>query len=111
MPPFVASGKSTFGCLRDGLQIANPCAMDEALLYVDIGQRVEAVRTGFTDLTQNAFAVKMGFNRSQYNNWATGRRRIPLEAAEKLAALYGLTLDWIYLGRRDGLAESASKVV
>lgn len=79
--------------------------------YVEIGRRIESVRTGFTDLAQKEFASRHGFNVSQYNNWATGARRIPIEAAQKFALTYGLTLDWIYLGRRDGLSDSAAKVL
>lgn len=79
--------------------------------FVEIGRRIEAVRQAFTDLSQREFSQRHGFNPTQWNNWATGARRIPLECAEKLVTAYGLTLDWIYLGRRDGLAERASKVL
>lgn len=85
--------------------------MSDTPQYVEIGRRIEAVRQSFTDLSQREFSLKHGFNPTQWNNWATGTRRIPLECSEKLAAAYGLTLDWIYLGRRDGLAERASKVL
>lgn len=79
--------------------------------HLEIGNRLEAVREAFTDLNQKDFAAKMGFNYAQYNNWSRGDRRIPIESAEKMCQTYGLTLDWIYLGRRDGLAERASKVL
>ena len=79
--------------------------------YKDIGARVRSIREGFSDLNQDEFARSNGFNRTQWNNWENGTRRIPVEAAEKLCELYGLTLDWIYRGRRDGLSTTASKVV
>lgn len=62
-------------------------------------------------MTQRAWAERHGFNPTQYNNWERGVRRIPLEASEKLCKLYGVTLDFIYLGRRDGLSDTASKSV
>lgn len=79
--------------------------------YMEIGARLRAVRTGFTDLTQAEFAKRHGFQKTQYNAWETGQNRITVDCAERLAASYGLTLDWIYLGRRDGLADRASKVL
>lgn len=79
--------------------------------FSDIGQRVAAIRVGFSDMTQRAWAERHGFNPTQYNNWERGVRRIPLEASEKLCKLYGVTLDFIYLGRRDGLSDTASKSV
>jgi transcriptional regulator with XRE-family HTH domain len=79
--------------------------------FLDIGRRLAAIRTGFSDLKQNAWAEKHRFNVTQYNNWERGIRRIPVDEAEKLCQAYGLTLDFIYRGRRDGLSESASKVL
>lgn len=79
--------------------------------FPEIGQRLAALRTAFAGEKQKDFAARHGFNITQWNNWETGARRIPVDDAAKLAAAYGLTLDWIYLGRRDGLAETASKVL
>jgi len=79
--------------------------------YPEIGQRLRALRTGLSDLNASDWADRHGFNRSQYYMWERGARRIPVEAAEKLADLYGLSLDWIYRGRRDGLSENVRKVV
>lgn len=77
----------------------------------EIGARVRAVREGFTDSNQAEFAARHGFRDDQYGSWERGARRIPVEAAERLCDLYGLSLDWIYRGRRDGLSEKASKVL
>lgn len=79
--------------------------------YTEIGLRLKEVREGFSDLTQRAWAEKHSFNPTQYNNWEKGVRRISVDAAEDLSDLYGLTLDYIYRGRRDGLSEKASKVL
>ncbi len=101
----------TIGGLPKNALFAKQLVMAEDAQFAVIGGRIEAVREGFTDLSQKDFAVRHGFNPTQWNNWAKGNRRIPLECAEKLAVTYGLTLDWIYLGRRDGLSETASKIV
>lgn len=79
--------------------------------YAEIGRRLTAIREGFSDLTQRAWAEKHGFQPTQWNNWEKGTRRIPVESAERLCQVYGLTLDFIYRGRRDGLSEIASKVL
>lgn len=62
-------------------------------------------------MSQKAFADRHNFGHTQYNNWETGTRRIPVDAAETLCEAYGLTLDFVYRGRRDGLSEKASKVL
>ncbi len=79
--------------------------------YPEIGQRLAAIRQRYSALPQRAWAEKHHFQPTQWNNWEKGVRRIPIESAEKLCMLYGLTLDFIYLGRRDGLAETASKTL
>lgn len=88
-----------------------PRAMSDITTYPEIGRRLEAVRQAFSDLSQKAWAEKHGFSTTQYNNWETGARRIPVEAAEKLSEAYGLTLDFVYRGRRDGLSEKAAKLL
>ncbi len=79
--------------------------------YSEIGQRLAAIRMAFSDLSQKAWAEKNGFNPTQYNNWETGVRRITVDAAEVLMDRYGLTLDFIYRGRVDGLSEKALKAL
>ena len=85
--------------------------MSERPDYSVIGARLTAVREGFSDLSQKAWAEKHSFSTTQYNNWEKGTRRISVDAAERLARDYGLTLDYIFLGRRDGLSEKASKAL
>lgn len=79
--------------------------------HEEIGQRLRAIRLAFSDLNQREWAGKHGFSETQYNNWETGARRIPVENSEKLCDIYGLTLDFIYRGRRDGLSETARKML
>jgi len=85
-------------------------AMD-CVPYPEIAARLMALRQHFSDLSQKDWAERHGFNRTQYNNWEKGVRRIPVEAAEKLCDRYGLTLDAIYRGRLDGLSENARNIL
>ncbi len=111
-PHLVDRCKATNGGLRNSQQFVNvrPMAQGESE-FAEIGARLVGVRLAFSDMSQKAWAEKHNFNKTQYNNWEKGTRRIPVECAEKLCSLYGLTLDFIYRGRRDGLAETASKVL
>jgi len=103
--------KPTFGGLHAISGLVQTIGMSDRPLHPEIGQRLATVRMAFSDLSQGAWAEKHGFNPTQWNNWEKGVRRIPVEAAERLCELYGLTLDFVYRGRRDGLAETASKVL
>ena len=78
--------------------------------YRDIGKRLERLREAH-DLTQKDWSAKHGFSYTQYNNWEKGVMRITIQNAERLCDLYGLTLDWIYRGRVDGLSEYARKTL
>ena len=79
--------------------------------YIAIGERLAAIRSGFSDLSQKAWAERNGFAVTQYNNWEKGARRIPVEAAEILTDRYGLSLDFIYRGKLDGVSENARNKV
>lgn len=109
-PQIVEARKSTNGGLHVGVFSLSSRVMGKAdAQYRGIGERLEAVRLAFSDLNQRDWALKHGFQVSQYNNWETGARRINVDDAEKLCATYGLTLDFIYRGKRDGLADTALK--
>jgi transcriptional regulator with XRE-family HTH domain len=79
--------------------------------YAAIAERLEIVRLGFSELSKKDWAAKHGFNQTQYQNWSSGERRITVDAAERLCNDYGLSLDFIYRGRIDGLSDTARKVV
>lgn len=113
-PQSVDGGKTTISGLSDHMlktqdgDLRNRTTEQDTNLpddvqYAEIGARLERIRKEMSDLSQRAWAERHGFNPTQYNNWAKGSRRIPVEAAEKLCEAYGLTLDFIYRGRRDGL--------
>lgn len=95
--------------LDDHLAFAAQLGMAD-LPYAHIGERLERLREMASDLPQKAWAEKNGFAPTQYNNWAKGARRIPVDSAEVLCDTYGLTLDFIYRGRVDGLSENAKKL-
>lgn len=80
--------------------------------YPEIADRLIRIRKAFApEANQKEWAAKHGFNATQVNNWEKGSRRIPVENAERLCETYGVTLDFIYRGRRDGLSETASKML
>lgn len=109
-PPFVDDASPTIGELPKEPQFVKDCAMKAQPDYPEIAARLTRIREWFSDLSQKDWAAKHGFNYTQVNNWERGVRRIPIEAAEKLCDVYGLTLDAIYRGRLDGLSDSARKV-
>jgi hypothetical protein len=98
----------TIGGLRPRASFAMPASMSDHQ-FSEIGSRLKAVREVFSDMSQKDWASAHHFEATQWNNWEKGVRRIPIEASEKLCLLYGLSLDWIYLGRKDGLSQKASK--
>lgn len=112
IPQFVENRKSTICGLRKKENLSTTLTAQElGLPYSDIGARLELIRKGYSDLNQGAWAEKHNFNVTQYNNWEKGVRRIPVDAAERLCDRYGLTLDFIYRGRRDGLSSTALNVL
>lgn len=112
-PQMVDKHKTTIGCLRRNARFGHLRGMSEEpkAPYLDIGQRLKMLRDGFSDDTQRAWANRHGFSPTQYNNWENGTRRIPIECAVRLCEVYGVTLDFVYRGRRDGLSENAAKAV
>lgn len=114
-PQMVAHCNATIGGLRSEHISATPartsCGVKGGTVdYRDIGLRLEKIREHFSDLSQKDWAEKHGFQRTQWNNWETGARRISVDADEVLCETYGLTLDAIYRGRLDGLSENLRKV-
>lgn len=79
--------------------------------HSDIGNRLVSIRRAFSNLTQKDWAARHGWNITQYHQWERGTRRIPIEASELLCDRYGLTLDFIYRGRRDGLSETSRNIL
>lgn len=76
--------------------------MTERPDYSDIGERIKSFRA-YLEMDAVDFSDKHGFSRSQLGNWEAGSRRISVDAAMRLYELYGLSLDFIYLGRLSAL--------
>lgn len=111
-PQLVDCVKSTSGGLPSARDLVHQARMaKEEPQYPDIGARLEALRLAFGGITQREWAERHAFSITQYNNWEKGQRRIPVDEAEKLCELYGLTLDFVYRGKRDGLTEKASNAL
>lgn len=85
--------------------------MNDDAPYANIAIRLMAIRKSQSQDSQKEWAERHGFSPTQYNNWEKGTRRIPVDSAERLCDSYGITLDFIYRGRRDGLSENMRKAV
>jgi transcriptional regulator with XRE-family HTH domain len=87
--------------------------LDHAHPFAQIGARLVLLRRymGGNRMTARSWADRHGFLDSQLSSWETGARRIPVDKAEALADRYGVTLDWIYRGRLDGLSEILRKIL
>jgi transcriptional regulator with XRE-family HTH domain len=84
----------------------------QAAPHADVGSRLTSIRRSLGgDLSQVDFAARHNFGITTYNSWESGTRRITVDSAEMLCDAYGVTLDFIYRGRRDGLSEYALKVL
>lgn len=83
---------------------------DSPYQFADMGARLKRLRES-QKVSQKVWSEMHGFNATQYNNWERGERRIPVEHAERLSDAYGLTLDFIYRGRLDGLSEYARRAI
>ncbi len=113
-PHSVDRRKTTIGGLSSAAHFVKSAAMARAGTppeYADIGRRLAAIRTAESALSQKDWALKNGFNQTQYNNWEKGTRRIPVDEAQRLCALYSVTLDFIYRGKLNGLPDSIRNVV
>lgn len=110
-PHIVELSKTTIGGLIAGSQNVKHYGMPERPPYAEIGERLSAIRKAFSDLNEQDWARKHNFRSTTYNNWIKGIRRIPVEHAEMFCDLYGLDLDFIYRGKRDGLSENARKLL
>ena len=75
----------------------------------EISKRLEATRRALGYSEQGKFADDLKIGRTAYNSWETGGQRPGLTAAMRLVDLFGLTLDFIYLGHLHGLPTELRK--
>jgi transcriptional regulator with XRE-family HTH domain len=62
-----------------------------------IAERLRVARIA-SGLSQAQFCRVAGIGQQHWNNYERGRDRISVNAALKLCAAFGFTLDWIYRG-------------
>jgi transcriptional regulator with XRE-family HTH domain len=68
-----------------------------------VGKRLKAVRLA-SGIERKEFVTRLGIGFADWNNYEDARMLVPPLSAGKLVELVpGLTLDYIYLGRTNGL--------
>lgn len=66
--------------------------------WVEIGQRLKRLRLALGYTNAKAFCGLIGVGDTAWNNWEKGRREIPIDAALRVCAKTGASLDYIYRG-------------
>lgn len=74
----------------------------------EIGRRLTALRTARA-LTPAELCRDLGFAANAYSQYESGTRRPNLDDMMRLALAYGVTLDFIYLGKIDGIAHDMAR--
>lgn len=68
-----------------------------------VGKRLKAIRLA-SGIERKEFVTQLGVGFADWNNYEDARMLVPPLTAGKVVDLVpGLTLDWIYLGRSNGL--------
>lgn len=78
---------------------------------LQVGQRVEKIRTRLELGTQTELADLLGVARARYNNWIGGGILFPVRYAAKLREMTGVTLDFIYCGDASSLPLKVAKTL
>lgn len=73
--------------------------MNKEQPFADAGERLRRIRLLIVDKSSREVAQNLGVEVSTYRTWERGSRRISISAATKIAEQYGISLDYIYLGR------------
>lgn len=69
----------------------------------EVAKRLEWLRQ-YRNLSKTTFATSLGVGKNTYGNWtAPGGQRLSLPAAINICRRYRVTLDFLYLGKIDGL--------
>lgn len=77
----------------------------------DIANRLVQTRLALGYDSQADFAREIGMEKSRYNPFEKGKRRLTLEAARKIKARFGVSLDWLFDGDISTLSTSLSKKI
>lgn len=92
----LANGKPT-----DFLEYVQIVLMGESLKAT--GRRLKETRLALDFANQKDFAKEIGMDKTTYNPFETGKRRITLAAAIRIKQRFAITLDWIYCADPSGL--------
>lgn len=63
-----------------------------------ISGRLKALRGELGFKTQNAFALRLGIDKSTYNLYETGKRPLTFETACLIRREFGISIDWLFFG-------------
>lgn len=73
-----------------------------------IGNRLEALRKELGFKTQDAFAEKLGIDKSTYSSIKNGKRNLSFETACAIRSMWGISIDWLFFG---DLQQSAIQIM
>ena len=75
-----------------------------------VGERIRRVRTAHR-LTKVDFARMCDISRIALSHWEAGKQRPKIDAAAKIVGVFGLTLDYLYLGDTGALRRSERELL
>lgn len=78
--------------------------------FADVSNRLRAVRS-YYNMTSTEFALQADVARKSYSQWESGKLRISVDGALSIARRYGISLDFIYLGRLDALPNNIANAL
>ena len=67
------------------------------------GERLRQLRNAYDYPTSNGFAASLGITPTIYNGYENGIRLSLPSAIRIVRKIPGMTLDWLYFGKADGL--------
>ena len=72
---------------------------------IEVARRLKRFREAvWMGKSQRTFARHIGCSPARWNNYEGGDRRLDIEVALTLRAMFGVTLEWLYAGDPRGLA-------
>ena len=77
--------------------IEDPSSLPAAADRREVGRRIRATRQAL-GMSQKAVYEKLGISKQTYNNHDTGYSRPSIEDGIRISRLFGVSLEWIYLG-------------
>lgn len=66
-------------------------------------KRIRELRLN-ANLSQREVAEMLGVKQQQYQRWETGNREFPIKELVQLAEIFGVSTDYILLGKSDDVA-------